>query len=62
VERIVGALHTLLSAPDMFVGAAQAMCHLPAAPAAVDHIVADDLLAARWGPGGAHSLNHTGCS
>ena len=53
LEQIVGALRTLLSAPDMFVGAAQAMVHLPAAAAAVDHIVADDLLALR-----CQKLNH----
>jgi hypothetical protein len=53
LEQIVGALRTLLSAPDMFVGAAQAMVHLPAAAAAVDHIVADDLLNLR-----CKELNH----
>lgn len=53
LEHIIGALRTLLSAPDMFVGAAQAMVHLPLAPAAVDHIVADDLLALQ-----CRELNH----
>lgn len=53
LEQIVGALRTLLSAPDMFVGAAQAMVHLHAAAATVDHIVADDLLALR-----CQELNH----
>ena len=37
----------------MFVGAAQAMVHLPGAAAAVDHIVADDLLALKCA-----ELNH----
>ena len=49
VEYIVGALRMLLFNPDIFVGAADAISHLRGEPGAVavDHIVADDMLALR---------------